>query len=71
MKVWMIDIASTDGYMCTEGPFVSAEYVLTSPYWTFHEMKWNKVEDERYYAEVKDGSVISGYVLYSVHVEGT
>lgn len=76
MNVWFVDQASTDGYMCTEGPFISDEYVIKSKEWLYSELDWQKAHDFHdeemiFYAEHNDSDVITGYRLYPVHVEGT
>lgn len=76
MKVWFVDQASTDGYQCTEGPFVSKEYVMFSDKWTFSELAWGKViqfdeDNPKYYAEETIDNIISGFVLYEVEVQGS
>lgn len=76
MIVWMIEVVSTDGYNCTEGPFISSEYVMTSDQWTFSELQWKHhssydEEEPVYYAEDNVNGVITGYVMYSLEVAGS
>jgi hypothetical protein len=75
MDIWMVDIANTDGYACTEGAFISAEYVMNSKEWTFNELEWRKhskydEEYPTYYAEQIHNGNITGYTLYPITLYG-
>ena len=74
MKVWMIQVAATDGWEVTEGPFISYEYVTKDS--GYNDLDWRPAviweEDyEVYYAETNVNGVITGYTLYKVEVEGS